>query len=172
MSVLGISWKGQPQEIAKAKPIRRPKRKAKLWKITTGRLMLLALLGGAAIEALLGARLWAQLTAQSVDSGILLLVFDATEPLVSPFRGYEPSLPIKQTGILELATLIAIQAYLIAAIALLLLIGVLSAVIRFFFAPRREVRMPEPPVKRQKAGVETALSETVPPPYPAQQAHN
>src|SRR6266540_3771203 len=77
-------------------------------------------LTGFVIEALLGLRLWVQLS-NSPISGTTVLLMDVTNKLVSPFRSLDGVVPIKQTGILEFATLAAIEAYLVLALALVLL---------------------------------------------------
>jgi hypothetical protein len=82
-----------------------------------GRLTLIAFVAGGIVEALLALRLWAQLTAQNVHSGLLSVLHAATSWLVAPFTGYEMSTPIKQTGIFEVATVTAMEMYLIGMLA-------------------------------------------------------
>ena len=54
--------------------------------------------------------------------------------LAGPFRSFEPSTPIKDNGILEISTLVAIEAYLIAT--LIALTTLFSARLAVFAAPR------------------------------------
>jgi hypothetical protein len=88
-------------------------------RVWAGRLMLICLLGGITVQALLGLRMWAQLTGQTVSEGILGFVYGATDFLVSPFEHYDTVQPIKQTGVFEVATLTAVEAYLIGVLAVL-----------------------------------------------------
>jgi hypothetical protein len=81
------------------------------------------LAGGAVIELLLAVRVWAQVTGRPVADGLLGLVFDLSGRLVGPFSGFEPSArTIKSTGILEISTLVAMEAYLLATIAAVVLV--------------------------------------------------
>jgi hypothetical protein len=75
-------------------------------------------LAGAVVETLLGLRLWAQLSAQEA-SGLTAALFQLTDILVGPFRDVEPTATVKSTGIFELATLMAIEVYLIVTLAAL-----------------------------------------------------
>jgi hypothetical protein len=75
-------------------------------------------LAGAVVETLLGLRLWAQLSAWEV-SGLTAVLFQVTDVLVGPFREVEPAATVKSTGIFELATLMAIEVYLIVTLAAL-----------------------------------------------------
>lgn len=79
---------------------------------------------GLLVESLLAFRLWVQVTDRVIAGGLLAALFSLTTVLVSPFLSFEPSVPIKTTGIVEIATLAAIDAYLIATVAgLVLVIG-------------------------------------------------
>jgi hypothetical protein len=73
------------------------------------------ILAGLTVEALLLTRLWAQLTDRAA-SGFLGIVFSVTDVMVSPFRSLEPYQSARQTGVFELATLYAMEAYLIATL--------------------------------------------------------
>jgi hypothetical protein len=70
------------------------------------------LIGMGLIEALLASRLWLQLSGANLN-GVSLVLFDLSQPFVYPFRGVELSDPIKRTGIVELATLVALECYLV-----------------------------------------------------------
>jgi hypothetical protein len=95
-----------------------------------GRLAWIVFFTGLTVEALLATRLWAQLTHQSITSGALAMVFDVTGFLISPFADMEPSQPIKSTGVLEFATLVALNAYLAATLAGLLALFILPKLVR------------------------------------------
>ena len=84
-----------------------------------------------AVETLIGFRLWAQLSSQSVDSGLFATLFDLSTRAVQPFEAADGVTPIRPTGILQLATLVAAEVYLaatfVAVIALMLLRRMASA---------------------------------------------
>jgi hypothetical protein len=141
MSVLGMTWPARRPRLPRPERI---KRKADgQVHLPVGRLILLVLLACLVVEGFLGVRLWAQLTSQPIDEGSLPFVFDTTDYFISPFAEFEPSAPIRETGILEISTLIAMQAYLIAAAAIVLVIMVLGGLIRLWFRPQREVPITE-----------------------------
>jgi hypothetical protein len=141
MSVLGVTWPARRPGFPRPERVKR-KTDGQVH-LPIGRLILLVLLACLVVEGLLGVRLWAQLTSQPIDEGSLPFVFDTTGYLVSPFTEFEPSSPIRETGILEISTLIAMQAYLIAAAALVLVIMVIGGFVRLWFRPQREVPITE-----------------------------
>jgi hypothetical protein len=84
----------------------------------------LVLVTGLTIAALLAGRLWLQMseasgTTTSGASGILLSV---TETLVSPYRGQDQEPLASSNAIFEFATLLALKAYLVATLAIVLII--------------------------------------------------
>ncbi len=102
---------------------------------------------GTAIIAVLALRVWLQLTGETDATGLLGLGYDASAVLVGPFQSFEPSTSVKDNGILEFSTLVAIEAYLIATLVALTLM--FSARLAVFAAPRvvhrkRRIVMPEP----------------------------
>jgi hypothetical protein len=72
----------------------------------------------ALIELVLLFRLWAQVTAQEFSGGLLGLVYSLSSALVGPFQSLNETEPIRQTGILDIAILVAIQSYLAIGIML------------------------------------------------------
>ncbi|MPZ48370.1 MAG: hypothetical protein GEU75_03500 [Dehalococcoidia bacterium] len=94
-----------------------------------GRLAWLVLLAGLIVEGLLAARLWAQLTRQSLETWLMRSVFSATDFLISPFQDLEPSQSIRMTGVLEFATLVAMEVYLVAILGGLLFFFILSKLV-------------------------------------------
>jgi uncharacterized membrane protein YciS (DUF1049 family) len=75
------------------------------------------------IEALLAARLWLQMTTNAPSSGLEALVISITDVLVSPFRGYETAvIGERASGIFEFSTLVAVEAYLIGTLVIVLMI--------------------------------------------------
>lgn len=105
---------------------------------------------GTAIIAVLALRVWLQLTGETDATGLLGLGYDASAVLVGPFKSFEPSTPIKDSGILEFSTLVAIEAYLIATLIALTLM--FTARLAVFAAPKVVHR------KRRVAKVEAALT--------------
>jgi hypothetical protein len=89
---------------------------------------------GTAIIALLALRVWLQLTGDTVNSGLIGLGYDMSGVLTGPFRHFEPSVPIKDSGILEFSTLVAMEAYLIATMMAMTLL--FSMRLTLFAAPR------------------------------------
>jgi len=77
----------------------------------------LILLAFAVLEALLGYRLWAQLTTQA-DKGTTDFVIDVTNAMVAPFRSLDVK-TTRDTGLFEFATLAAMEAVLVGALALI-----------------------------------------------------
>ena len=67
------------------------------------------------IESLLAVRLWAELTSQDVTSGVLRSVYSLTNGLVEPFLPAESATSVRTTGIFEVATLTAIEVYLVGS---------------------------------------------------------
>lgn len=85
-----------------------------------GWVMLAVALTGIAIEAALGVRIWSQITGQASPGGLAGLAYGASGTLVGPFHGFEPtSEPIHTTSILEIASFVAMVAYLAATLVLL-----------------------------------------------------
>ncbi len=81
-------------------------------------------LTGFLIEAMLAGRLWLQLTNEDTDAtGLKALLVSVTDFLVSPFKGYESTvLTERSSGVFEFSTLVAVEAYLIATLAIVLAI--------------------------------------------------
>src|SRR5687768_15181573 len=75
---------------------------------------LVIVLAGIVVETLLGLRLWAQLSSQDPSAGLVGVLFSITDFLVGPFRAAEPAALTRETGIFEVATLTAIEVYLVA----------------------------------------------------------
>ena len=88
------------------------------------------------IEALLAFRAWVQLSGWQLDIGALRALYDVSTALIEPFRGLETTSPIRQNDILELATMVAFEAYLVLAVLVFgagLLVRALSRVISLRF---------------------------------------
>ena len=89
---------------------------------------------GTVIVALLALRVWLQLTGETASGGIIGLGYDMSGVLQGPFAHFEPSTPIKDSGILEFSTLVAMEAYLIATMMAMTLL--FSLRLTLFAAPR------------------------------------
>ena len=114
-----------------------------------------SILGGA-IVALLALRVWLQLMGDTANGGVLGLAYSLSGTLASPFKSFEPSTPIRDNGILEFSTLVAIEAYLIAT--MLALTVLFSARLALMAAPRVVHR------RRPVAATEKALAAIPEPP--------
>lgn len=89
---------------------------------------------GTAIVALLALRVWLQLTGETAAGGIVGFGYELSGALTDPFRHFEPSTPMKDSGVLEFSTFVAMEAYLIATLMALTLL--FSLRLTFFAAPR------------------------------------
>ena len=107
----------------------------------TGYLMLATVVAAVAVESLLAVRLWAQLTNQDVATGLLGNAYALSSDLVAPFhQGGETA--IHSTGIFEVATLTAIEVYLIAALVTVAALFLLRQAFHLF-ATRRQRHLRE-----------------------------
>jgi len=83
----------------------------------------LALVGvGVALEGLLGGRVFIQLYYEDNAGGMAGSVLDLTDPIVAPFRDLEGTALLHDTGVVEFATLTAMEAVLIATIGAVVLL--------------------------------------------------
>jgi len=85
-------------------------------RLTKGRFVLLLCVMACVTEVLLAVRFVVQFTGMGWSLVVLL-----TEPLVAPFRSFEPSTTEKTTGVFEFATVLAAEAYLLAFVLILTL---------------------------------------------------
>jgi hypothetical protein len=76
---------------------------------------------GVIIETSLSLRLWAQLTNRA-ETGMLGTIMDATNRLASPFKSFVDQPATHGTGIFDVSTLAAIEAYLVGTLVLLFLV--------------------------------------------------
>lgn len=88
------------------------------WLIGRGQFLFVLIVGAITIESLLMARFFVQITGRYSPK-----ILSLTDPLVSPFAGYEPSATEKTTGVFEFSTILAAEAYLALAA------GVFAAVV-------------------------------------------
>ena len=81
-------------------------------------------LTGFIIELMLAGRLWLQLNNEDADAtGLTALLISITDFLVSPFEGYGSTLVTERSsGVFEFSTLVAVEAYLLGTLAIVLAI--------------------------------------------------
>jgi len=114
------------------------------------------LLTGVAIEVALGVRVWSQITGNASPSGLAGLAYSASDTLVGPFRGYEPSTPLRTTSILEIASLVAMIAYMAATVVSLVVLTLVRYTLSHGAARRMQsVWLPVP------AGAQSAASSAI-----------
>jgi uncharacterized protein YggT (Ycf19 family) len=70
------------------------------------------------IVGLISFRFVLMLLATNVQNGFVDLIYDITEPLVSPFVGIVNTIPFNSGAVIDFAALIAIVVYVLAALAL------------------------------------------------------
>jgi hypothetical protein len=78
------------------------------------------------VEATVLYRLWAQMTASVPSGAPASWVYGLGGSLVEPFRRYDTSVPVREAPILDLAALIALEAYLTVGVVAGLLVLFLS----------------------------------------------
>ncbi|HXH21882.1 MAG TPA: hypothetical protein VNN10_07615 [Dehalococcoidia bacterium] len=71
-----------------------------------------------AVEGLLGLRLWAQFSGNDVTAPLLGALYDLSSAFIDPFRDAETTAPVRDHGLLELATLLALEVYFVAGLLL------------------------------------------------------
>jgi hypothetical protein len=85
-------------------------------------MLILALVLFFAAEALLGLRVWLQLTSQrtqgELDAGLLMLL---SERLAEPFSRVTQQAPLDRTGVVDFTTLVAMEGYLLILLGLIVL---------------------------------------------------
>jgi hypothetical protein len=100
------------------------------WLIGRKQFIALLILATLVVEGLLGLRFFVQITGNYSPA-----VMKYSEPLVSPFKEYEPSDSEKATGVFEYSTVLAAEVYLVIAAALvtwLVFTPVLISIVKSF----------------------------------------
>jgi hypothetical protein len=132
----------------------------------------LAFLTGFVIEAMLAGRLWLQMT-EANATGLQRVLISITDVLVAPFsRGESAGLANRANGVFEYSTLIAVEAYLIATLAVVLVIvamrflvfGTTTAV---GLKRRHDIRRRTRLIARRGTKIEPATPESGPAPIEA-----
>jgi hypothetical protein len=85
-----------------------------------------------AIEGMLATRFVLQLTYEPQVVGVGSSVLRLSDSLVSPFRGLEGTVPLTKTGVVEFATLTAMEVYLVAAVVVVVLLSFWSEMLHVF----------------------------------------
>jgi len=99
-----------------------------------------------AIEGLLAGRVFVQLAYEENAGGMAGDVLNLTDPIVAPFRDLEGTALLHDTGVVEFATLTAMEAVLVATIGAVVLLMFWSEFLHMyrriaaFFAARSERR--------------------------------
>jgi hypothetical protein len=96
------------------------------------------LLCGIVVEALLALRIWAQLTGKPIESDEMSLLFRVTRELAAPLVLVTHEAPLETTGIVDFTVLVAMEAYLIATLALIAAIFVVSGTLSLFSHQRAD----------------------------------
>jgi hypothetical protein len=100
------------------------------WLIGRRQLIALLILATVVVEGLLAFRFFVQITGNYSPA-----VMQYSEPLVAPFKEYEPSYSEKATGVFEYSTVLAAEVYLVIAAALvtwLVFTPVLISIVKSF----------------------------------------
>jgi hypothetical protein len=100
------------------------------WLIGRKQFLALLILAAVLVEGLLALRFFVQ-----VSGNYSPAVMQFSEPLVSPFKEYEPSYSEKTTGVFEYSTVLAAEVYLVIAAVLVIwiaLIPVAVSIVRSF----------------------------------------
>jgi len=111
-----------------------------------------------ALEGVLAGRVFVQLAYEDNVDGLAGTVLDVTDPIVAPFRDLEGTALLHDTGVVEFATLTAMEAVLIATIVAVVLLMFWSEFLHMyrriaeFFSERSERRQ-----QQQYAEPETEL---------------
>src|SRR5690606_7823036 len=74
---------------------------------------------GTLITVLLSLRIWLQLAGETGRGGFIGTAYDLSGTFVAPFSRFESTTPIRDNGILEFSSLVALEAYLIATLVVL-----------------------------------------------------
>jgi hypothetical protein len=125
----------------------------------------LALVGvAAAIEGLLAGRVFVQLAYEENVGGLAGSVLGLTDPIVAPFSDLEGTALLHDTGVVEFATLTAMEAVLIATIGAVLLLMFWSEFLHMyrriaeFFTARSESRQQSYPIEEPQLDAEPVMS--------------
>ena len=97
------------------------------------------------VEALLGARIWLQLSSAPLDGERARMLLSVTTELAAPFEALTHRPLLDRAGVVDFTALVAMEAYLVAMLALVVVSVFLG---RFIAFVRKHVRLPW--VKRRR----------------------
>jgi hypothetical protein len=104
------------------------------------------------IEAFLGLRVWVQSTDGEVDSDGMESLYEITDALAAPAAILTGDEPLQASGVVDFTVLVAIEAYAVAALALIVAIVLVSGGWHRLLA-LRPVRYPDFVVEQMKPPV-------------------
>ncbi|MGE0058568.1 MAG: hypothetical protein AB7P33_14745 [Dehalococcoidia bacterium] len=142
----GPAWRASARETQRQATRTRGHRK-----FYTGPILILLFI---VVELLLIGRIAGQATSQDPQWSPFATLLWLTDYLVLPFRDLRPEPALKDTGVVEFATLVAVEAYLVAFLALIFLIQLVHICAWFVRRSRRNNRPtlstvdPQPPASQ------------------------
>ena len=115
---------------------------------------------GVALEAVLAGRAFIQLTYEPQINGTAETILDKTDGLVAPFRALEGTTPLRETGVVEFATLATMEAVLIGVVVIVLALTFWSEMLHLV---RRILAYFERRGEREAADEEPVATSETPP---------
>jgi hypothetical protein len=126
----------------------------------TSRLVILIVLTVVLVEAMLLLRVWIQATAKPMDSEGVVSLVDTTDVLASPAALLTGEEALRESGVVDFTVLVAIEAYVVAAIVIVLVIVGLNGGWNRLMA-LRPVHLPDFVVRQMQAPVERRIWQPV-----------
>jgi hypothetical protein len=135
-----------------------------------------------AVELLLGLRIWAQATAQPIDSEEMTRLFEVTDDLAGPFEAITGQPPLPTTGVIDYTVMVAVEGYFVLTLIAVFLLVFLGRLIAFVLhhrvrqmpafvakieAPRRRRLAWQPVAAEQHPGRRYYMTFVLPDPAPA-----
>jgi hypothetical protein len=93
--------------------------------------LFLIAVGFLAVEVLLGLRIWAQATAEPIDSEEMVRLFEVTDDLASPFEAITGRPPLHTTGVIDFTVLVAVEGYFVVTLIAVFMLLFLGSLISF-----------------------------------------
>jgi hypothetical protein len=90
---------------------------------------------------LLVARVWVQVTSQSMNAEDMDRLFSVTDSLAGPFEALTGSPPLRTTGVVDYTVLVAIEGYFVAMLVAVCLV-IWSELVWAFLTRRRKRELP------------------------------
>ena len=108
----------------------------------TSHLVLLIVVTLIVVEAMLGLRVWIQSTSGPMDRQGVVSLFDTTDVVASPASLLTGKDALRESGVVDFTVLVAIEAYLVGALVLVLVIIGVNGGWKWLMA-LRSVQLPE-----------------------------